>query len=71
MMAASLGENELVDLLLRNKANIECKNVEGSTALDLAITHFNLNVVVLLLSHGAKLDFSSDTVSAFSIYRKM
>lgn len=63
MMAANCGSVELVELLLKKRANISILNIEGSSALDISVCNFQLDIVVLLLLRGAKLRFKSSTVS--------
>ncbi|KAL7297264.1 hypothetical protein TKK_0009664 [Trichogramma kaykai] len=48
--------DEIIDILLEKKANIEACNKYGDSPLQLAVSRFNFDVVKLLLERGASLD---------------
>lgn len=54
--AASLGEDDVVQMLLNQGANVNQKTWDGSTALALAIGGENYSTVRLLVEHGANID---------------
>ncbi|VDN19898.1 unnamed protein product [Cylicostephanus goldi] len=53
MLAASQGQLEAVDLLVKNGAYIDCIDSDGRTAFQLAAIHGHLPVVDVLLALGA------------------
>ncbi|KHJ83549.1 ankyrin repeat protein [Oesophagostomum dentatum] len=53
MLAASQGQLEAVDLLIKNGAYIDCIDSDGRTAFQLAAIHGHLPVVDMLLALGA------------------
>ncbi len=54
--AAALGEDDVVQMLLNQGANVNQKTWDGSTALALAIVGENYSTVKLLVEHGANID---------------
>ena len=57
--AASLGYEEMVNLLLANGASLSLPNQESPTIIE-AVRSGNVNVVDLLIKHGATLDVRDD-----------
>jgi len=53
-------------LLLEKRVNPNLQNIKGSTALDLAITEGNLELVELLLEKGANLDLTNEKQGGYS-----
>ncbi|ETN70397.1 ankyrin repeat protein [Necator americanus] len=53
MLAASQGQLEAVDLLVKNGAYIDCIDSDGRTAFQLAAIHGHLPIVDMLLALGA------------------
>ena len=49
----SQGKAGIVELLLKNKANIEDSRNDGATALTIACQTSNASIVKILLAHGA------------------
>jgi len=54
MKAASVGELQIVDMILRQEVSVNEQNYDGDTALDIAIRHNHEDVVDLLLLHKAE-----------------
>lgn len=53
MLAAQTGKAEIVNLLIKNKAQLDIQNKKGQTALILAIDHQQTEVAELLIQAGA------------------
>ena len=70
LMVASYLENKTVlKLLIENGANIDLKNYDGVSALEMAIVYKgNVDVVKLLLEHGAKPNQTNNRGYCTSIY---
>lgn len=59
--AASKGETEMVEMLLKKGANIEAKTMrEGESALFLAVREGHEETVTLLINNGANIDVESN-----------
>ncbi|NVN99119.1 MAG: ankyrin repeat domain-containing protein [Geobacteraceae bacterium] len=56
MKGARHGYKDIVELLLKNKANIAARDISGTTALMHAAKGGSLEVIKLLLAHGAVVD---------------
>ena len=54
LFAAENGNLEIVDLLIKNRADINLKNKNGDTAIKLALKNKQGKVAELLRSNGAK-----------------
>ncbi|KAJ2946163.1 hypothetical protein O0L34_g5096 [Tuta absoluta] len=54
--AARYGLDVLVNILILNKANVNCANKKGQTALHLAALNNKTNVIRLLLDNGANIN---------------
>jgi Ankyrin repeats (many copies)/Ankyrin repeat len=54
-LAVDSGHEDIVELLLANKADINAKNKLGETPLDLAVEGGQTNIAKVLLAHGAKI----------------
>lgn len=63
LQAAEKGREEIVRLLLKNKANLDTKDKEGRTPLMCAALTGSTSVVALLLEHGVPVD-ATDKVRA-------
>lgn len=57
-VAARYGNSEMVDILLRNGADINLMDGSGETALHIAARDGNQDTVVMLMKHGADLMFT-------------
>ncbi|XP_065860533.1 uncharacterized protein [Euphorbia lathyris] len=66
--AASIGNQEVVDLLLTRGADVNAKNDGGRTALHYAASKGWLDVAELLISHGANLN-TKDKVGCTPLHR--
>jgi ankyrin repeat protein len=66
MVAVSKGLSEIVELLLRNKADINALSSEGETALWLATYHKKWELAEKLLEAGAK---NLDVTPTEGVYR--
>lgn len=66
-MAAVYGHEIVVDLLLKNGAEINEKDMDQRMALQLAAVYGQERVVQLLLEHGAKIHTRSDSKTALHI----
>jgi 26S proteasome non-ATPase regulatory subunit 10 len=56
--AASIGNAELVEVLLTRGADVNAKNNGGRTALHYAASKGRLEIAQLLLTHGAKINIT-------------
>jgi len=54
MIAASNGNKEVVKLLLEKDSDIEVKDKDGKTALDLASDIYHKEIITLLINHSKK-----------------
>ena len=52
--AAGKGRNQVAELLIAKSADVNAKDEEGKTPLDLAITSSAFLIADLLLKHGGK-----------------
>jgi len=53
MFAAGTGQSEIVKVLLKYDADVNCKNIDGISALLASVQQRHLETVVFLLSNGA------------------
>jgi ankyrin repeat protein len=68
LIAAENGHIDVVSLLLNNKANVNDKNPNGSTALTLAAENGHSEIVSILLANGANVnDKDSNGCSAMKL----
>lgn len=56
LRAVSVGEHEIVELLLSKGENVNVSDIEGNTALHIAVLHNYKNVVKTLLSHDVEVN---------------
>jgi ankyrin repeat protein len=49
-----LETKEIAELLIANGADVNAKNVDGQTPLDVAVDWFNDEIAALLRKHGGK-----------------
>ncbi|KAK8552862.1 hypothetical protein V6N12_041436 [Hibiscus sabdariffa] len=66
--AASIGNLEIMEILLSKGANVNVKNDGGRTALHYAASKGWLKIAELLISHGAKIN-SKDKVGCTPLHR--
>lgn len=66
--AASIGNAEIVEILLSRGADVNLKNDGGRTALHYAASKGWLKIAEILLSHGAKIDLK-DKVGCSPLHR--
>lgn len=59
LVAASIGNAELIQLLLENRASLNAKDKDGNTALSLAAAHKNTNALFTLLSFKPKINLAN------------
>ena len=64
--AAEKGDKAVVELLLKNGAQLDLEDENGCTALSRAIEGGNAAVVELLLAQGVKVDYRYELVSNFN-----
>jgi ankyrin repeat protein len=60
MTAASIGNLEIVKLLVEHGADVNLKNVKGNTALILAAQNDNFNIVKYLVEKGADVKIKNE-----------
>lgn len=66
-IAVEYADEEMVKLLLLNKADVNALNPSGETALYTAVSLGQLDIVRLLLEHGAEVDLEDAEADATSI----
>ncbi len=54
--AIEKNNQEIVQLLVQSKADLNAKNKYGNTPLDIAVHYERLNIIMLLIDSGAKID---------------
>jgi len=58
--AIQYGHEEIVEFLIKNKANLKLRDEEGMTALDVALMNNNADIANLLVENGAKQNHEED-----------
>ena len=67
-IACQNGYHEIVEILLKNNANINMKYIERFTPLYVACRNGHLNVVKQLILHGADLNAQDETDGSTPLY---
>jgi len=60
-IAAQNGHNDIVQLLIRKKANLNAKNLKGNTAIHMAIGYDYYSAAVILIDAGADQSIVNDS----------
>ena len=68
MIASEHGHLQVVEILLRNRANVDLQNSDGNTALMIASEHGHLQVVEILLRNRANVDLQDSYGSTALMY---
>ncbi|EAY15599.1 ankyrin repeat protein, putative [Trichomonas vaginalis G3] len=55
-LASENNNNDLIELLITNGANVNVQNIHGNTTLHIAVTLSNIESTELLISHGASIN---------------